>query len=182
MVFFALTLVYVRFRAVVIVKNNRNATSKPAVGFEVVPIIKHPILMILVLKDRHESPVNIATKTYQQQIHLSSQWRFNDVWATKICILGTALKICNFKNKSPQVLGKYDFEFFAEYERKWLLYNIRRKFPKSNHGFFGCCFSPFLTVPSVINETILSGNPTGIPQKICMVSWIMKILFYREKM
>ena len=37
--------------------------------------IKPPILMILVLEDRYESPLSIDTKNVPVALHLTSQWR-----------------------------------------------------------------------------------------------------------
>ena len=35
--------------------------------------------MILVLEDKYESPLSIDTKTIPVALHLTSQWRYNDV-------------------------------------------------------------------------------------------------------
>ena len=43
--------------------------------------------MILVLEDRYESSLSIDTKKVPVALHLTSQWRFNDVRVTKNWIL-----------------------------------------------------------------------------------------------
>ena len=66
--------------------------------------------MILVLEDRYESPLSIETKKVPVALHLTSQWRFNDVSVTKNCILRILDEIRpNFK-LSPQFLGICDFD------------------------------------------------------------------------
>ena len=84
--------------------------------------------MILVLEDGYESLLSIDTKKVPVALHLTSQWRFNDVRVTKNWIL--------------RILDKYaKFQIFAKNPRNmrfwwgfWLIvkgndyYNIHRKF------------------------------------------------------
>ena len=70
--------------------------------------IKTPILMILVLEDRYESPLSIDTKKVPVALHLTSQWRFNDVRVAKNSIL----RILNENRpnfKFLKILGICDF-------------------------------------------------------------------------
>ena len=55
--------------------------------------------MILVLKDRYESPLSIDTKKVPVALHLTSQWRFNDVRVMKNWILDEIGQISNFRQK-----------------------------------------------------------------------------------
>ena len=66
--------------------------------------------MILVLEDRYESPLSIDTKKVLVALHLTSQWRFNDVRVTKNWILRILDEnMPNFKF-SPKILGICDFD------------------------------------------------------------------------
>ena len=66
--------------------------------------------MILVLEDRYESPLSIDTKKVPVALHLTSQWRFNDVRVTKNWILRILDENRpNFKFL-PKILGICDFD------------------------------------------------------------------------
>ena len=66
--------------------------------------------MILVLEDRYESPLSIDTNKVPVALHLTSQWRYNDVRVTKNWILRILDENRpNFKF-SPKILGICDFD------------------------------------------------------------------------
>ena len=66
--------------------------------------------MILVLEDRYESPLSIDTKKVPVALHLTSQWRFNDVRVTKNWILRILDENRPNFNFSPKILGICDFD------------------------------------------------------------------------
>ena len=93
--------------------------------------------MILVLEDRYESPLSIDTKKVPVALHLTSQWRFNDVRVTKNWILRILdEKRPNFKFLQ-KILGICDFDGGF-----WLIvkgnnyYNIHRKFQVHSNKYF----------------------------------------------
>ena len=83
--------------------------------------IKSLILTILVLEDRYESPLSIDTKNVPVALHLTSQWRSNDVRVTKkkkkkgkgkekkkeLQIFSKNMLIFTFL---PNILRKYNFD------------------------------------------------------------------------
>ena len=69
-----------------------------------------PILMILVLQDRYESPGSIDTKRVPVAFRLTSQWWFNDVIVTKTGFLQIFFENTLIFKFSPKNLGKCDFD------------------------------------------------------------------------
>ena len=63
-----------------------------------------PILMILVLEDRYESPVSIDTKKVPVVFRLTSQWRFNDALVRKKRILQIFAENMLIFKFSPKIL------------------------------------------------------------------------------
>ena len=78
--------------------------------------------MILVLEDRYESPLSIDTKKVPVALHLTSQWRFNDVRVTKNWILRILDENRpNFKFSPKSYEYAILMGFLANCEREWLL-------------------------------------------------------------
>ena len=81
--------------------------------------------MIWVLKDRYESPLSIDTKKVPVALHLTSQWRYNEVIDTKHQLLQIFAENMLIFKFSPKILGIvilmfFFFNFLFNYERKWL--------------------------------------------------------------
>ena len=68
--------------------------------------------MILVLEDKYESPLSIDTKKLQVALHLTSQWRFNDVRVMKNWILRILDENRPIFKFLPKILGICDFDGF----------------------------------------------------------------------
>ena len=64
--------------------------------------IKPPILIIVVLEDRYESPLSIDTKKVPVALHMTSQCRFHDVRVTKNWIL----RILDENRPNFKIFGK----------------------------------------------------------------------------
>ena len=66
--------------------------------------------MILVLEDGYESLLSIDTKKVPVALHLTSQWRYNDVRVTKNWILRILDENRQNFKFSPKILGICDFD------------------------------------------------------------------------